>query len=1360
MPFSQCKRLFVFLFTAFLSVPPVLADAPWDEPFDPDAVAIAAAAAAYEPAAEGARVLLEEIVVRYAEDGSEELRYREVVRIESPAAVEGWGELMAVWQPWHQERPEMRARVIAADGTVRELDPATVADVSVQEFDPQVISDARRLRAPMPGLVPGTVVERERTMRDTSPVFPVGADGRMVIGFVVPTEATRLVLDAPASLPLTWRSWLLGELEPHREEVDGRVRWTFEIGPVEPQSEAEPWAPGDVRQQPTIAWTTGLSWEQLSASYAEIVEQQLAGADVAEVAAQATHGAEGRDAKVAALLAEVQRQVRYTGLQFGAAAVVPQPPAETLRRGYGDCKDKSALLVALLREVGIEAHLALVKSGPGEDVYGELPGFGGFDHVVVHLPAVGGEPELWIDATAEWYPAGVLPSTVQGRRALPALREGGGLLTIPRRSSADNARWLERELRLTDFGKGETHEVFSYSGTAAGNLRGWYQLMSAEERAEFAEDYAEVHLFADRLVAQTAEGVDDAGARFALETVAEEVEMSLTDHVWAVVFFEPGVVFEALPQSLWIDPADLDQERRHDFVFNEAYRIEARFRVVPPAGFEVVQLPDDEEWSVGPGLFARRFERGDDGVVEVAATFDSGPAVYTPGDVAAARLALTDHETLVTLHFEHVGWNLMEEGRAVESLAEHRRQVAASDHPVHRVRLVDALLSAGVQEAALREAEAAVEAAPESALAWTGLATARACGPLGRRFVAGWDREGTLAALRRARELDPEDADAWEMLALVLSLGDEGERYGPGSDVEQAVVEYAALRESLAEEEFANVDLVALDAAHVEALIELERYPEAAGLVVTLPKDPELATSRFLALALHRGVSAALRDARGLDDEQLRAVLGSAFQELLSRRRYADTAVVLGRLSRGSTNPKASALVEMMKRSSFAEEATIEGDGPVAVVQRFVQALGRADRAELRRHFEWLGAPADAVTDAVLAALGDDRRSIQIGVDQVVTGLHLKAEGGAGQGYRVTSDSAFDSAIEFFLLPSDDGLRVLGHRGALGGVAGLDERFGVAALDRLRAGDPAGARRWLDWARETISLPDSEDPLAGDPFARLWPLGHQGGEAEIRRAAAALMNDELWDEEALPLLERAREAAEGAAAAYLDLALAGPYWRGERFADHQTAAERLVAHFPESPRAHRVRVSSLLQLDRVDEARALAAARLEADPDDEIGIETMISVVTWEGRMDQRLHWLRREAAARPDRARHNAIAWTSLFVEAPDEETLRLAFEAVEERGTYAVRHTLATVFAELDRPAEALDVLLQLRGDGFAGPQSVEWYVIGRMAETYGETEVARHAYERVEEPETEHRSQTTWTLAQRRLAALARPEVEGGT
>src|SRR5205823_9097961 len=108
--------------------------------------------------------------------------------------------------------------------------------------------------------------------------------------------------------------------------------------------------------------------------------------------------ARDQNTRIERLLERVHKDIRYTGLEFGEASIVPSRPAETLKRRYGDCKDQATLLVALLRAAGIPAQVALLDTGPGTDIEPELPGLGSFDHAIVFVP---GPRPVWIDPTDE-----------------------------------------------------------------------------------------------------------------------------------------------------------------------------------------------------------------------------------------------------------------------------------------------------------------------------------------------------------------------------------------------------------------------------------------------------------------------------------------------------------------------------------------------------------------------------------------------------------------------------------------------------------------------------------------------------------------------------------------------------------------------------------------------------------------------------------------------------------------------------------------------------------------------------------------------------------------------------------------------
>lgn len=88
-----------------------------------------------------------------------------------------------------------------------------------------------------------------------------------------------------------------------------------------------------------------------------------------------------RQAELALTL--VQDKVRYVALAMGAGGLVPADTATTWSRRFGDCKAKTALLLGILHELGIEAEPILVHSLLGDALPGRLPQVGAFDHVLV-----------------------------------------------------------------------------------------------------------------------------------------------------------------------------------------------------------------------------------------------------------------------------------------------------------------------------------------------------------------------------------------------------------------------------------------------------------------------------------------------------------------------------------------------------------------------------------------------------------------------------------------------------------------------------------------------------------------------------------------------------------------------------------------------------------------------------------------------------------------------------------------------------------------------------------------------------------------------------------------------------------------
>jgi len=96
-------------------------------------------------------------------------------------------------------------------------------------------------------------------------------------------------------------------------------------------------------------------------------------------------------------LALVQDRVRYVALLMGVGGLTPAQAEETWSRRYGDCKAKSALLLALLGEIGVDAEPVAANVYDGDGIDERLPMVGLFNHVLVRA-RIGGN-SYWLDGT-------------------------------------------------------------------------------------------------------------------------------------------------------------------------------------------------------------------------------------------------------------------------------------------------------------------------------------------------------------------------------------------------------------------------------------------------------------------------------------------------------------------------------------------------------------------------------------------------------------------------------------------------------------------------------------------------------------------------------------------------------------------------------------------------------------------------------------------------------------------------------------------------------------------------------------------------------------------------------------------------
>ena len=1337
------------LLVALLASGSATAAEPWDAPpleGDPRAIAAAAAALTPPPGAD-ADVLLEEHEIRIDGDGRRTMSHHLIVRVLSDIGVTQWGTFGAWYTPWRMQRPLLRARSISPAGEVNSLDSATLVVAPAKPGSPIEFDDARVLRGPVPGVRQGSIVETLAVTTETAPVLSASPTGLLWLGGAAPRRRIRASVEATGGVPL--RARLAGTPVPLRSSSQaGKTRFEVELESVPGETGVgEKDLPPDALPRPQLRYSAAKSWNDVAASYAAIVDAQLAGSDLRPRAKALALTAASREEAVRRAYIEVRKSVRYTAVELGSSAIVPRAPDETLRRGYGDCKDLSTLLVGLLRAAGIESYVALI-SAASAPVAEELPGFQ-FDHAIVYVP---GNPAIWVDPTVDG--DGSLPPSDQDRAALVAQPRTRDLLRTPD-TSRDNLTRSVARIELAESGPARLTQTFETHG--APDIVN-HVLLGDAQRAKSLGEFFRKRLHASAL--KRFEVHAEPGSLARSEWEFEKVGAFMTASGHAETRLDLAEMVLAVPESLRL--ADTSP-RRFDVYLRVPVLIELQYRFQLPAHWSARPLPEGRTVQLGP-VPLREELSASPGEVVATFTLDLRRRRFSPQEATAFREALRTLQPIL-LRFDSRAGAEAAAGRLRSAIEEHRSLIAL--HPseaVHHAELSFALLSAGAGEEARAEARRAVELEPASAFAHLAAGWAFDHDGLGRLRRRGFDQGTAIAEYRKGKELDPDNYDVRRHLAATLELDATGVRFGSGAALDAAASEYQAIRKDLGRRD--------LDDRYLAVQLQREQFDAVLRFAGETKETAARDAAVIAAIAAQRGATAALEElARRAGTVQRRTECAEiAARALLALRRHALAAELYSAASEGSSNAeRLQRIADLLRKTHRREEHKLDTASAADVV-----------RSALVLALEPQPAPArldDLVAAVARKALRDEHTFQRVGAriaamhrqmglvdvptaaaqDLLLAELDTTAEGDSNEGFRVTARAGAGAAavsLTAFLAIEDGRPRVLCID-----TCGL--LIGEHVLSLADAGRLSAAARFLTWQRTRFDPAARDQELsAARAYEALWAMRSIGprdplqGRAQARALASVLVV--------------AREERARAAAAALEAALDGVDARHKpavqsaivralataKDAQAALGALDVVARaLPRSAAVYRLRADVLSRFERWPDVTREASERLASHPDDPDALGHLAQAMEAVGDLEgaSRL-WDKRAAGSNPGSALNNA-AWNALVRNQAGEAEVAKARRAVDldQRPVRTHQHTLAALQALTGHVNEARQTLFRWVDVKEADElDESEWLLAGLVAEGDGLPRTALGAYAHIASPPLP-RPLSTAVVARQREKAL---------
>jgi tetratricopeptide (TPR) repeat protein len=1328
-------------------------------------------------------VLLDDRRIVLDKDQKARLTYHVVYRVETPAGVEAWASVGSNWSPWFQKRPVIKARVIAPDAKVYTLDEKTLSDAPVHAGEEDMYDDDREYQGPLPGLTPGAIVEELTTVDDTAPFFSTGSVYREYINRPFPVFKTRVVAEAPVALALRYKVRKLGDVMAQKEEKDGVVRLTFERDNLEAIEQVAPNLPPDVAPVPEIEIATAASWKEVAERYRAMSEPQIHPEEAAAMLPKLPKNAD-REQTITAIVRELHRQVRYTGVEFGEAKLTPQPPSETMKRHYGDCKDKAALLVSMLRASKIPAYLALLNAGEGQDVDPLLPGMRLFDHAIVYVPAGDGpnDNELWIDATAEFAQVGDIPPPDRGRHAL-IIREGTiQLTTTPLAKPENNLLVEKRTFTLAENGPAQVEEVSETHGLIDEFYRARYGGAESKREREELENYVKAVYSAENLNKVEHTDGSDLSQQFQLSLVMEKAKRGYSSLQDADVALPLGGLYNRLPQWFFSTPPEAkkgksateeetereENARTDDYLF-DPFITEWKYRIVPPLGFKPRELPSDKKEQMGPAVLETHYKVDTDGAVVVALKFDTVRGRYTPKEAMALRQAIYDRRAAepVMVRFGEGGSIELANGHVKEALALYRSLIAR--HPkeaLHHIQLAMALVQAGAGEQAREEAAEAVKLEPQSALAFRSQGDVLSYDMVGRKFAPGFDRAGAIEAYRKSVKLEPDDAPTRFSLAVLYEFNEQAERFGEGAELDAAVAQYRAATsqdKNLGHEYDENTLFDLFYGGHYE-----QALGAAHKLNSSLNRNAVAIASVAATAGSQEGVKEAERDA---EDSQARSqALGEAGQMLVRQRKYAVAAELFeAGIHDAADAPLRQRQVDIFRPLKPYEDSLFPATDPRRAVQDFKLIAFRptVTEAMLPEIFSPVTLESKRQTKQMLDFYHRGQAQIRSVsqadgltpdnlADVMIGSARYSVEGSDALGYRITVTSLGEDSSVSYVVKTPQGYRMLTSDPP-------NRDSGAQVLAFLNAGNLEGAKQWLDWSREKLKRGDGDDPLAGPLLPRFWDeAGAETGAPDankMRIAAYSLIAGSDTSDTLLPEMEKARAAAPAAQKQDYDLLILEAWYAAHKWSQAGALAKTMLDAHPRSDTALFYYVNSVAQQGEHAALQQAGDAALVLKPNDATTLRTLSQANAFGYQYAQAKVYLKKlQDEGKANATDYNSLAWLSLFDGPVDEDALHAAQQAnlLTKSSNFSIMHTLACLYADTGKTEDARQLMLQgMKADAIDTPDSAVWFAFGMIYEQYGLPDAAAAAYRKVEKQGDEAAAaEDTYLLAQQRLKKLEPP------
>lgn len=182
--------------------------------------------------------------------------------------------------------------------------------------------------------------------------------------------------------------------------------------------------------------------------------------------------------KVKAIYSYITRNIAYSSVPFRQNGVIPQNPATVINTRVGDCKDVSTLFVAMCKEAGITANLALANTRDNGQSTLPLPSID-FNHCIAK--ATIDNQDYWLELTSGLLPFNTFNTGFVNSNVLEIAKTSNQLIKFNPQLRGRNTLNYQTDIKIENADM-VLNENNKNTGSAVSYVRAAYHNMSTKDQ--------------------------------------------------------------------------------------------------------------------------------------------------------------------------------------------------------------------------------------------------------------------------------------------------------------------------------------------------------------------------------------------------------------------------------------------------------------------------------------------------------------------------------------------------------------------------------------------------------------------------------------------------------------------------------------------------------------------------------------------------------------------------------------------------------------------------------------------------------------------------------------------------------------